>query len=330
MWSRGATGAQRRLPFVRFSSRTVELTVQGVGRVDVVLVGIKNARFFGANSSADALRVLEHYEDQLKAIFIGLPPEIMTAIHGSYDRRELEQAGKIETYKALVGRPKKEFIPTVQAGVLSKIPVFAVDRNVTVNSVRQSEAFFKNWREYYKIGWEIVVKSVNHKMEPLEVARRLKDVAPGVSAVVGVERAMYFSLSVVAQLRQSKLQGPGTKTVLLAVQAGMEDFVDEALRKHGPSTDTTDRLNEMRKALNQYDEKKTPHIWYNMFMVTFAFGLIPYMYFRVMMQMAVDRMPSMGPGPVGGIVGDESREEDVKLERAGTLGFRWDRDARRD
>ena len=32
----------------------------------------------------------------------------------------------------------------------------------------------------------------------------------------------------------------------------MEDFVDEALRKHGPSTDTTDRLNEMRKALNQY------------------------------------------------------------------------------
>ena len=41
----------------------------------------------------------------------------MTAIHGSYDRRELEQAGKIETYKALVGRPKKEFIPTVQVNM---------------------------------------------------------------------------------------------------------------------------------------------------------------------------------------------------------------------
>eukprot|EP00397_Hematodinium_sp_SG-2012_P063225 GEMP01086928.1.p1 GENE.GEMP01086928.1~~GEMP01086928.1.p1 ORF type:complete len:245 (+),score=41.00 GEMP01086928.1:185-919(+) len=98
-----------------------------VPRRRVQLVGLKQGVFYGPDGSETALSVLRHTDGPL---YVGLPEYEVSGMHPPETNRRIQPIKEIEKMD------HREFIPPVQASVLEKRKVRALDRQVSVTVAR--------------------------------------------------------------------------------------------------------------------------------------------------------------------------------------------------
>eukprot|EP00397_Hematodinium_sp_SG-2012_P062570 GEMP01084728.1.p1 GENE.GEMP01084728.1~~GEMP01084728.1.p1 ORF type:complete len:255 (+),score=41.97 GEMP01084728.1:185-949(+) len=201
-----------------------------VPRRRVQLVGLKQGVFYGPDGSETALSVLRHTDGPL---YVGLPEYEVSGMHPPETNRRIQPIKEIEKMD------HREFIPPVQASVLEKRKVRALDRQVSVTVARVAMEGLKAPLESIKI-WKHVGFKSYHKLKKDDAFRAHFQLHfPRMSHVYFNERAELISVSLLLDV--------GEEDTVVVVPLSLYPLVEEYIRRHRDST--TAELSKIKENL---------------------------------------------------------------------------------
>lgn len=202
-------------------------TISGSGKDDeqvLFVVGLNEGKFYGPDGSEEALKLLEQiveHTPQYNLLF-GLDEVALGMI-----KEDHKVTRKLTPSRNLESHLNCEFIPIVQAGMIDKRPLHAVDRSHAITQGRVSSYLWKNWHEIPNL-----FPAIWRRKEFKDVKKRefYTKLFPNTVVTNYDERAEFIALRTLEFLINER-NSKGTGTTVLTVPNDLFSIVAKRLRE---------------------------------------------------------------------------------------------------
>lgn len=186
-----------------------------VPRRRLTLVGLKSGVFYGPDGSEAALNSLKKHDGRL---FVGLPKDETLGAHPPEGHQRLQPIKEIEKFNW------GEFYPPIQAAVIEKRDVVALDRKFGINMTRVSHVALTHPLEALKTYKHIGLRSYHKMKKDDDLRAHFQLNFPHCSKVFFEERAELIAVALLARF--------GEEDATCIVPQHLYPLVEEFIEKH--------------------------------------------------------------------------------------------------